>query len=136
MTTAVRRASLWHPMRPALSSRTPTFLLATIAAFTAGVAFEQLCPRDAHAQAMSSLSTIYVPSDGLVFRTLDGRAIAKLSHDAHGGFLELYDDRQEGVARFSSGALGVPHSAARDPYVLDQEDPWRPAQMTRPEDVF
>jgi hypothetical protein len=122
-------------MRPLLSSRIPAFLVVTIAAFASGLAFEHLSPREARAQTISSLSTIYVPSDGLVFRTVDGRPIARLSRDVHGGFLELYDDRQEGVARFSSGALG-PTRSAREPYVLDQDDPWRPAQMTRPDEVF
>jgi hypothetical protein len=123
-------------MRPLLSSRRlPAFLLATIAAFATGLAFQHLSPRDAHAQTMSSLSTIYVPSEGLVFRTFDGRPIAKLSHDAHGGFLELYDDRQDGVARFSSGALGPTHSP-REPSALDQDDPWRPSQRTRPDEAF
>jgi hypothetical protein len=125
MADAVAGASLWHPMRPLLFSRTPPFLVATIAALATGIAFQHLSPRDAHAQAISSLATIYVPSDGLVFRTFDGKPIARLSHDGHGGVLELYDDRQEGILRFSSGALGASRSA-REPYVLDQEDPWRP----------
>ena len=122
-------------MGPSPSPRTPVFLVTIVAAFAAGAVFQHLSAREAHAQTTSSLSTIYVPSDGLVFRTLDGKPIARLSRDAHGGFFELYDDRHEGAARFSSGALGVPH-AASEPYVLDQDDPWRPAPMTRPDDVF
>jgi hypothetical protein len=122
-------------MRPLLTSRTSALLVATIVACATGLAFQHLSPRNAQAQTMSSLSTIYVPADGLVFRTFDGRPIARLSRDAHGGFLELYDDRQDGVARFSSGAPGPAHPA-REPSVLDQDDPWRPGQRTMPDEVF
>jgi hypothetical protein len=106
------------------SVRTGALLVAFATAFAAGTASHHLWPREAHAQAVTSASTIYVPWEGLVFRTPDGRAIARLSRDAHGGILELYDDRQESGARLSSGALGASHPAAREPYALDDEDPW------------
>jgi hypothetical protein len=60
----------------------------------------------------------------LIFRTPDGKAIARLSRDAHGGVLELYDDRQEAAARLSGAVLGASHPAAREPFALDDDDPW------------
>jgi len=68
-------------------------------AFLAGVVSHHLWPRDAHAQAMLSVSTIYVPPDGLVFRSLDGKPIAKLSRTGRGALFELCDDAQENSAR-------------------------------------
>jgi hypothetical protein len=47
-----------------------------------------------HAQSSPLASTIYVPADGLVFRTFDGHVIARLSHDARGGALEVFDDQE------------------------------------------
>jgi hypothetical protein len=73
------------------------------------------------------MATVYVPASGLVFSTLDGKAIARLSRDEHGGVLELYDDRQEPTARFSSGALANGHTrraAQKNPFLIDDEDPW------------
>jgi hypothetical protein len=104
------------------------------AAFLAGAGSAHLWPRDAHAQAIVSLSTIYVPSDGLVFRALDGKPIAKLSRDGHGARFELYDDAQETSARLSRGAIGAARPP-REPYVLDDDDPFvarPPARAARP----
>jgi hypothetical protein len=109
-------------MRRPLLSR--TFLVAILAALAGGVVSHHLWPRAAHADVTSSTSAIYVPWEGLVFRTPDGKAIARLSRDAHGGLLELYNDRQEEAARLSGGAISASHPAAREPYSLDDDDPW------------
>jgi hypothetical protein len=93
------------------------------AAFIVGVGSHHVWPRDAHAQAILSLSTIYVPSEGLVFRALDGKPIAKLSRDGHGALFELYDDARETPARSSRGVTDVGRPP-REPYVLDEVDPF------------
>jgi hypothetical protein len=60
-----------------------------------------LRPRDASAQSTGHVSTIYVPADGLVFRTVDGQLIARLSRGSHGGVLELYGNEEEPTACIS-----------------------------------
>src|SRR5258708_6128492 len=109
-------------------SRKIALPVATMAAFAAGAASHHLWPRDAHAQAGGSASTIYLPAEGLVFRTLDGKAIARLSRDPSGGVFELYDDYQEPAARLSAATTGASAPTARvprAPYVLDEEDPFK-----------
>jgi hypothetical protein len=93
------------------------------AAFVAGLGSHHVWPREAHAQAIVSLSTIYVPPDGLVFRALDGKPIAKLSRDGHGALFELYDDARESSARFSRGLIGAARPP-REPYIVDDDDPF------------
>jgi hypothetical protein len=95
-----------------------TALVATFAAFSAGVAASQLWEHEAHAQTNPFAATIYVPSDGLAFRTFDGRVVARLSHDAHGGVFELYDEREQPVTRvraesFARAPLPSPNAPRR-----------------------
>ena len=125
-TACARYAS--YVMHPS-PSRAFAFLIAGLATFAAGAVSHRLLLRDARAQA-SPPSTIYVPWEGLVFRTPDGRAIARLSRDANGGVLELYDDRH--AARFGAGAMGLSHPGARESYALDEEDPWAGAPSHKP----
>jgi hypothetical protein len=61
-----------------------------------------------HAQSNPLASTIYVPADGLVFRTFDGHVIAKLSHDARGGALEVFDDHERPFATLRNDGKGGP----------------------------
>ncbi len=79
-------------------------VLALVSAFLAGVASQRWLLRDARADSMMSTSTIYVPSSGLVFESLDGKPIARLSRDAQGGVFELYDGRQQVMRRIPSMA--------------------------------
>jgi hypothetical protein len=60
-----------------------------VAAFGAGVAAGHM-ERTARADLVPP-GTVYVPTEGLVFRSTDGRAIARLGYDAHGGFFDLYE---------------------------------------------
>jgi hypothetical protein len=65
--------------------RSPVAVASVVLAFTAGLASARWLVPDAHAQAVPLASTVYVPSDGLAFRRFDGRIVARLSYDAHGG---------------------------------------------------
>jgi len=90
-------------------------------------------PRDARAQPASSLSTVYVPSGGMIFRTFDGHPIARLARDADGAVIELYDGYDQPVTRIGASALSfplrpqacapsvTPHKPA---FTLDDDDPW------------
>ena len=77
--------------------RLPLAVLALALAFAGGLVTSLV--RDAHAQASPFAATVYVPSDGLAFRTFDGRVVARLSYDAHGGIFELYDDHEQPAVR-------------------------------------
>jgi hypothetical protein len=116
-------------VRSARLSRSPLRALlgcvTVCAAFAGGVAFEHF-GRDANAQS-AGISTLYVPPGGLVFRGMDGRPLARISQDAHGGALELYDERREVAARLQGG----PHTPVlaqqnpyTSPYSLEDRDPW------------
>jgi hypothetical protein len=71
--------------------RLPLTILVVVASFGAGFASSRLLERDAHAQGAPFASTVYVPVDGLAFRSFDGRVVARLAYDRHGGYFELYD---------------------------------------------
>jgi hypothetical protein len=77
--------------------RLPVAVLALVLAFAGGIVSSRV--RDAHAQAAPFAATIYVPSDGLAFRTFNGRVVARLSYDPHGGVFELYDDHERPAVR-------------------------------------
>src|SRR5579863_10436846 len=93
--------------------RLPPFLVppALAAAFVCGVLASRVEVREAHAQSSYLASTVYVPSDGLAFRTFDGHVIAKLSYDAHGGVLDIYDEHERPAASVRGGGV---MAAARD----------------------
>ncbi len=85
-------------------SRAVPVLAATALAFGLGAASQHLTIRDAHAQPSPAVAaTFYVPADGLMFKTLDGRPIARLSRDPSGGVFELYDDRGQIAQRVAAG---------------------------------
>jgi hypothetical protein len=67
--------------------------------FSGGVVTSRLLERDARAQSIPFAATVYVPSDGLAFRTFDGHVVARLSYDAHGGIFEVYDEGERVAAR-------------------------------------
>ncbi|HXX66513.1 MAG TPA: hypothetical protein VEK07_05005 [Polyangiaceae bacterium] len=100
-------------------------------------------PRDARAEPASSGSTVYVPSGGLVFRTLDGRPILRLSREAAGGVLELYDDEEQVTSRITAVTPSIPKARSADcacgptpqSVMLDDLDPWAAHQTRAPQSV-
>jgi hypothetical protein len=99
-------------------------LLAAVCAFAGGLVSSHLFERSARAQQASLASTIYVPSDGLAFRSFDGHIVAKLSYDEHGGVLELYDEHEKPSSRIRGNQLSSPPPAMMSgdctpPYVVD-----------------
>jgi hypothetical protein len=98
--------------RLSFSLALPVVASALFGAFLCGLLASRLLVPEAHAQSSALASTIYVPSDGLVFRTFDGHVIAKLSHDSRGGVLELFDEHEHPSAAIRSDGLGSPTTAA------------------------
>jgi hypothetical protein len=92
--------------------RVPTAVVTLVAVFAAGAASTRLArlfERDAEAQSARQPASVYVPAEGLAFRSLEGRIVARLSYDARGGSFEVYDnhERPAGALRagFASEAL-------------------------------
>ncbi len=110
------------------STRALLWSLTVCAAFVGGIAFEHF-GRNANAQS-AGISSLYVPPGGLVFRAMDGKPLARISQDSHGGALELYDDRREVSARFHGSR--TPALAQQNPYTLDDRDPWTVAAPPEP----
>lgn len=120
-----------------LSWKARLIVLAGFSGATGAALAHWAWPRDARAQQpLSSVSTVYVPSAGLVFRTLDGRPIARLSREATGGVIELYDDEEQVTSRIAAGTppFPKPRSAecacvpAPQSVMLDDLDPWAARQ--------
>jgi hypothetical protein len=117
-------------MRHTALDRTKILGVALAAALGGALVSHTFWAREAQAQGASSISTIYVPADGVVFRSFDGRPIARLSRDAHGGLLEVYDDHDEATVRVSSGTFapfkssGIAPTGASRIFTLDDQDPW------------
>ena len=97
--------------------------LAAAALFGGGFASSHLLEHSAQAQVSPLSSTVYIPSDGLVFRTFDGRIAARLTYGHHGGVFELYDEREapSAVVR-GPGAPRVATPPASRPRGLDEPD--------------
>jgi hypothetical protein len=87
--------------------RSPIAITALAATFAAGVVASHFI-RDARADAGSFASTVYVPSDGITLRTLEGHVIARLSYDAHGGVFELYDENERPSTRVRADSFAPP----------------------------
>lgn len=80
-------------------------LFAVAAAFAGGLLSPRLFERAAHAEPSNASTTVYVPSEGLTFRTFDGRVVAKLSYDERGGIFDVYRDAGQPSARSQSAPL-------------------------------
>jgi hypothetical protein len=104
--------------------RFPLVLTAALTTFVAGFVASRLQVREARAQAAPFAATIYVPSDGLAFRTFDGRVVARLSYDAHGGMLDLYDEHEQPATRVRTDGAGRGGSPA--PTAFAPSSPSRP----------
>jgi hypothetical protein len=77
-------------MPPSVLRRSALIVVLSVVAFAAGaLSVTLMAPRVAHADAVSS--AILVPWEGLTFRSVDGRAIARLSYSAGGGVFEVLD---------------------------------------------
>jgi hypothetical protein len=105
----------------------PPVIVALIvsSAVAVGFASSGMLERAAVAQRASSGSTIYIPPDGLTFRTFDGRAVARLSYDDSGGVLELYDEHEKPGARVRGSRLSTVGTSTSPectpPFVIDSE---------------
>jgi hypothetical protein len=66
-------------------------ILAT--AFVGGLVSSLIIEQEAHAKVQTQTATVYIPPQGLTFRALDGRVIARLSYDVRGGVFEVYGQR-------------------------------------------
>jgi hypothetical protein len=88
--------------------RLPLALLSLLAAFGCGAALSHLAERDARAQTAHA-ATVYLPPEGLTFRSLDGHLVARLTSDARGGSFEVYDNHEHpaGALRAGLAAAGA-----------------------------
>jgi hypothetical protein len=100
------------------------FVGAVFVAGFAGAKLGVVMPREARAQNSPATSVILVPPGGLIFRGVaDGKPIARLSRDAHGGFLEFYDSNQQPALRVPAAAT-EPACTRDNAYVDGPEDPF------------
>jgi hypothetical protein len=83
--------------------RIPLAIFAILATFAGGLASSRWVEGEASARQPQA-TTLYVPADGLIFRALDGRMVARLSYDAHGGIFEVYDDHERPTAALRPGS--------------------------------
>ena len=95
--------------------RLPFAILALVVAFGGGLASSHLLERDARAQSSLQTAAVYVPPEGLAFRALDGRVVARLSYDARGGSFEVYDHHEHPAAALRAGFVA---DAPRTPATL------------------
>jgi hypothetical protein len=120
-------------MRRLFSSRVP---LVVLAALVGGFAGARFTPHDAHAQSLALGSNFYVPADGIVFRNFQGKVVARLAHDSHGGIFELYDENEQVRARVrpESNAPAAAPTPSRTPIPLDiiDTDPFQRKAPTPP----
>lgn len=85
-------------------------LIALVAGVSFGLGFSssRLLERTARAQAAPFASSVYVPSDGLAFRTFEGRVIARLSYDHRGAVFDLYDIEERPTNRLRADVIAEP----------------------------
>ncbi len=88
--------------------RLPFVILTVVAAFAGGVGTSHLLEREARAQSGAQPASVYVPAEGLAFRGVDGRIIARLSYDGHGGAFEVYDNRERPAGALRPGVVPEP----------------------------
>jgi len=117
--------------------RLPIVVLTAVAAFGAGALSSRFVERDAKAQPAGPSAAVYVPADGLTFRAVDGRVIARLGYDKNGGTFEVYDARERPTASLRGPVPGELHPDARRAaippavspiYPVDPVDPFAHAQ--------
>lgn len=118
--------------------------LVVVSGFAGGLVSERLLhTSDAAAQERPTTTTIFVGQSGLVFRGPDGRALARVGGDGSGGYLDLYNAKEQPAARLRPGSFtGVVEAPneARAPQLPkpDVERHFNPAytsQQTWPNDL-
>ena len=72
------------------------------ACFAVGFVSSHLVERSARAASESVTPSVYVPPDGLVFRTYDGHIVARLGYDLRGGHFDVYDRNERPVAQLKA----------------------------------
>jgi hypothetical protein len=77
-------------------------LSVTTAAFVAGFVSSHFLERSARASADGLTPGVYVPPEGLVFRTYDGRIVARLGYDSRGGHFDVYDRNERPAAELKA----------------------------------
>ncbi len=112
-------------MEKRMPSRLLLAVLTVLGAFAGGLVSSQLWERSAHALTAPLASTMYVPSDGIAFRTFDGRIVARLSYNVRGGIFDVYDGQERPAISVRADML-VPPVAAKGadtscnpPYTFD-----------------
>jgi hypothetical protein len=108
--------------------RTPSVALIALTAFACGITASQLFIREARAQTVPFAASIYVPSDGLAFRSFDGHVVARLSYGPRGGVFEVYDEREQVASRMRGEPFG------QDRVALPGSAPTSTAAAKRPAD--
>jgi hypothetical protein len=58
-----------------------------------------------------------------MFRTLDGRPIARISETSKGGSIELFDDHRDVGLRMQA-THPTPTLLRENPYTVEERDPW------------
>lgn len=76
-------------------------------------------------------SAIHVPAEGLVFRGQDGKAIARLTSDASGGVLELYNRDEQPAARMKTSGFSGSMDLGGCPTVVAPASTVKPALNAR-----
>lgn len=85
--------------------RVPIAVLALTVAFAAGLASSRLGGVEREARAQQAGAAVYVPPEGLSFRSPDGRLIARLAYDTRGGIFEVYDRRERPSGSLRAGFI-------------------------------
>ena len=99
-------------------------------AFAVGALTSRWLVREARADAVPFAATVYVPSDGIAFRSFDGHVIARLSYDAHGGFFEVYNEREQVASRVRGEPTGPTSAPAHSLPVAEPQPPPAPPPAT------
>jgi hypothetical protein len=113
----------------------PAFFVATAVAFGCGWVSARTTSV-ARADPALPGSTVYIPAEGLSFRTIDGHLVAKLSRNTNGGVFELFDDKEGAIVRLSAGSSSTSVSS-RPPSQERQVETLMPAlERNDPSAVF
>ncbi len=97
-------------------SRLPLVLSVGAACFAAGFVSSHLVERSARAASESMTPSVYVPPEGLVFRTYDGHIVARLGYDFRGGHFDVYDRNERPVAQLKAdGNVDASHASLARP---------------------